>query len=389
MAGSTSANTHGGSLTLGDCRFIDLESGAETLGSVSIVDGAVHAVGEELAPAPSNDIVSLGGDFVVPGFVDIHSHVFQGVGECVDPDQACLGRGTVLAIDGGSAGSASIDAFATIAAGFSTDVQAWLNLATIGLVDTSVGELIPGPYLNPEEAVAAVRRHRGFVIGLKARLSSYAAGGGAHRVLRVLRQVADEVSLPVMVHVGDTQEPLEELLPYLRPGDVVTHALTGRRNGILTGVGALIPAISQAQESGIVFDAARGRNHLSFEVLARAFDQGFLPDTLSTDMSTGVSGDPEYGLATLGDYLLAYSVPLHSVLRRMSVAPAAVVGRRLPTAIETGMAADLTVFRLKRSDRVLRDVDNRPLKSTVTIVPTGTVRAGVYRRIPASRRAAA
>src|SRR5260221_14093753 len=114
-----------------------------------------------------------------------------------------------------------------------------------------------GPYLDPAAAIAAARRHPGLGVGRKARLSTYAAGGSAVRILRIMRAVADELALPVMVHVGDTTEPLEQLLGYLRRGDVVTHSLTGRKHGILDADWSLRPGIRDAQESGIVFDAAR------------------------------------------------------------------------------------------------------------------------------------
>ena len=43
--------------------------------------------------------------------------------------------------------------------------------------------------------------------------------------------------------------------------------------------------IVEAQARGVVFDAARGGNHLSFRTLEIAAEAGFLPDTLSTDMN--------------------------------------------------------------------------------------------------------
>jgi dihydroorotase len=305
--------------------------------------------------------------------------VFDGVGEAADADTVCLDRGTTVAVDAGTAGAATIDAFRRAARACRTDVLAWLNLATIGLADTSAGELVPAPYLNLDAAVAAARRHAGFVVGFKARLSTYAAGGSARRILHAARAVADELSLPVMVHVGDTAEPLQDLMDLLRPGDVVTHALTGRHHGILAADGTVHPAIREAQRIGVVFDAARGRNHLSFAVLARAAEQGFLPDTLSTDMSLPMARDPRYGLPTIATYLLAHGVPLHETLARMTVRPAAVIGRELALSLAPGQPADLTVLALRRGTVTLADVDGRLLKAPQALVAQATVRAGVYR----------
>jgi dihydroorotase len=388
MAGSSSAEartpTAAPGLWLHNGRLLDLESGAETTADVRIDAGVIRAIGPDLAPAGDLEVVHVTGQYILPGLVDLHAHVFRGVGDSVDADEVCMARGTVTVVDGGSAGAASVDAFRRIADGYRAEVLAWLNLATIGLIDTSVGELVIGPYLDPDAAVAAARRHPGFVIGIKARLSTYAAGGNATRVLRVLREVADELSLPVMVHVGDTNEPLEELVTHLRSGDVVTHALTGRKHGLLDAQGTLRSGLREAQEAGIVFDAARGRNHLSFAVLSGAVDQGFLPDTLSTDMTVASASDADYGLGTLATYLLAHGLPLHDVVARMTTRPSQVIGRRLRPALQVGQAADLTLMALDRSQRTLKDVDGRRLVVAETLVATGAVRAGVWFAAPGS-----
>jgi dihydroorotase len=376
-AASTSADA---CLWLRHGRLLDLDSGEESDGDVLIADGAITALGPDLSPDRPHEEIDMAGRYVLPGLFDLHTHVFAGVGDSVDADAVCLARGAVTVVDAGSAGAATIDAFARIARAYRTEALAWLNLSTIGLVDSRVGELIPGPYLDAEAVVTAARRHTGFVVGIKARLSTYAAGGGAVRVLRVLREVADELALPVMVHVGDTTEPLEEIATHLRAGDVVTHALTGRKHGILDGGGRLRSGVREARAAGVLFDAGCGGNHLSFPVLAAAAEQGFLPDTLSTDVTTHTARDPAFGLALLGSYLLAHGVPLRETLARMVVAPAAVVGRTRPAALAPGQPADLTVMALEHRPVTLCDVDGRELKATESLVAAGTVRAGTYRK---------
>lgn len=342
--------------------------------------GLISAVGSR-PPETDFTVVDVPGFYVLPGLTDLHVHVFDGVGDSVGADAACLGRGTLTVVDGGSSGAATVDAFRRVADSCRTEVLAWLNLATIGLVDTRVGELTIGPYLDPEAAIDAARRHAGFVVGIKARLSTYAAGGGALRILRVLRTVADALALPVMVHVGDTDEPLEDLLPFLGPGDVVTHALTGRKHGILDGSGHLRPGVLEAQQRGVIFDAARGRNHLSFPVLSRALDQGFLPDTLSTDMTSAMFGDPTYGMPTLGSYLLAHGVSLHETLVRMTIRPSSVIGRHVPGILSVGQAADLTVLALRNRPVIFEDVDGHRISTSLSFEAVATVSRGVYTRV--------
>lgn len=389
MEAATAACDKGnrGGIWLRQGRLLDLSTGRESQADVLVKDGEIEAVGQNLRPDGHQLEIDVEGDYIVPGLIDLHTHVFDGVGEAAVADTACLGRGTTVAVDAGTAGAGTVDAFRRIARDCHTDVLAWLNLSTIGLADTGAGELLLAPYLNPDAAVAAARRHTGFVIGFKARLSTYAAGNGARRVLQVAREVGDELALPVMVHVGDTVEPLADLVQLLRPGDVVTHALTGRHHGILSADGTVHSAIIDAQIGGILFDAARGRNHLSFPVLARAVEQGFLPDTLSTDMTLPMAMNPRYGLPTIGTYLLAHGVPLHETLARMTVWPAAVIGRNVPPSLASGQPADLTIMALRRGPVTLEDVDGRQLRAQQDLVAAGTVRSGVYRSVAgASRR---
>jgi len=309
---------------------------------------------------------------IVPGLVDLHTHVFAGVGDGVDADAWCLERGSTTVADGGSAGASTIRAFARVATGYRTRVLAWLNLSSIGLVDTRVGELVAGPYLDVPAAVEAARAMPDFIVGLKARLSTYAAGAGVKRVLDGLLAAAEAAGLPVMVHVGDTDERLADIVARLRPGDVVTHALTGRKNGVLVA-DRLDPAIADAQARGVIFDAARGSNHLSFRVLEAAADGGFLPDTLSTDMNVRTTGIPGFGQVTLGTYLLSVGVALPEVIERMTVRPAAVLG--LARATDAG---DVTVIRVVNGTFEIADVDGRVRSVGQQMEAWATVRAGRF-----------
>lgn len=318
------------------------------------------------------------GDFVTRGWIDLHCHVFRGVGESVNADRVCLPHGTTTAIDGGTAGARTIDAFRELAATSRTRVLAWLNLASVGIVDARVGELIPGPYLDPDAAIEAARKHAGFVVGFKARLSTDACGGPATRILKVLREVADEAGLPAMVHVGNTVEPLAEIVEWLKPGDVVTHAFTGRNHGILDVDGRVFPEIVDARRRGVVFDAARGRNHLAFPVLKAAVEQGFLPDTLSTDMTLLSARDPDYGLQTLATYLLALGVPVEAIVERVTVRPAGVLGLDDALSGESDGAGDRTIVRIEEGAFETADVDGRRWRLDRRLRVVGAFRSGTY-----------
>lgn len=332
-------------------------------------------------PHSARTEISAGGDLLVPGLIDLHAHVFHGVGGSVEPDDACLGRGTTTVVDAGSAGAATFRAFRRVIDASAIRILAWLNLSTIGLADPRVGELIALPHADVDAAIEAITANRRYIVGIKARLSSYAVGGSVRPVIRLLMEVAAQVELPVMVHIGDTEERLDDILAALRPGDVVTHVLTGRKNGILRGDGTLTPAVWEARERGVLFDAARGANHAAYPVMQAAVEQGFLPDTLATDITAETVSNPGHDMTLLCNELMSYGVPIGDLIPRMTSTPARVIARPDLGVLESGAAADATVLTVEDGEFSLSDVDGRPRRTTRRLVPLGVVRDGRYRQL--------
>lgn len=372
-------------LVLQDGEVIDPASGRRGRFDVAFSGGRVAAIEPRIEAAAATQAVRVDGCLVTPGLVDLHSHVFDGVGEGVDADGYCLARGTTTAVDGGSAGARTFTAFKRITAGCRTRVLAWLNLSSIGQVDIRVGELLALPWIDVDAAVATARDNPDVIVGFKARLSTYVAGGTCKPVLRLLREAAEAAKLPVMVHIGDTGEPLAEILEELRPGDVVTHALTGRKHGMLRADGTLIPEVFAARERGVLFDAARGRNHVAFPVMQAAVEQGFLPDSLATDITVATGRDPAFSLPLMATHLLSFGVPIDEVIRRVTVNPARAIGREELGRLEVGGVGDATILRLEEGEFTIEDVDGRQRQTRQRLVAAGVVRDGQYLAIEPPR----
>jgi len=357
---------------------IDPASGRRGRSDVAFLRGSIAAIEPAIPAAEAARVESAAGKIVVPGLIDMHTHLFDGVGESVNADEGCLARGATTGADAGSAGALLIEAFRRLTAGNRTRVLAWLNLSTIGQVDTRVGELMALPWVDVDAAVAAAQAYPDLIVGLKARLSTYAAGGSCKPALRLLREAADATKLPVMVHVGDTGEPLSEIFAFLSPGDVVSHILTGRKNGILQSDGKIIPDAFAARKRGILFDAARGRNHVSFPVMQAAVEQDLVPDVLSTDITRFTAADPSYGVCTLATQLMSFGVPLERVVAAMTANPAAAMHRDDLGRLAVGGVGDATVLDVEEGEFTLRDVDGRSRPADRRLVPTAVVKAGVY-----------
>src|SRR5439155_16756192 len=81
---------------------IDPVSGCDETTDITFGEGKVVAVGHDL---PGGEVVDAGGLLVVPGLIDLHTHVYWG-GTSLGVDAAEVARrsGTTTFVDAGSAG---------------------------------------------------------------------------------------------------------------------------------------------------------------------------------------------------------------------------------------------------------------------------------------------
>jgi dihydroorotase len=364
---------------------IDPAAGLRGERDVAIVAGRIAAVEPSLPADRATQSLDASGKLVLPGLIDLHTHLFWGL-HGADPEQACLARGTTTALDAGSTGAYGFRALQKfIIATSRVRMQAWLNISTIGLIDTRVGELLNLAYLDVDEAVSMAETHRATIVGFKVRISNYVAGSDFKPALKLARQAADAARLPMMVHIGDTNEPLSVALSFLRPGDVVTHSLTGRRHGLLDPQGRLLPAVREARQAGVHFDGAHGRNHFGFATVRRLAEQGFLVDTLSTDISEPSAADPSFHLPQIMSKLLACGLSLDVLVPLVTSSPARYLKRagELGT-LRPGAVGDVAILELQEGDFTLRDNEGQSLQTRQRLRPWRTVRAGEVVEPPAA-----
>jgi dihydroorotase len=186
-------------------------------------------------------------------------------------------------------------------------------------------------------------------------------------------------------HVNNPPVEYGEVLTILRPGDIVSHFLHGRGSGILDEQGRLKDAVRAARRRGIVFDVAHGRNHVNFPVVRRAFEQGFYPDTISSDLTRPGRAGVVRDLPTTLSKFLCLGMPLADVVRAATATPARASGRSgdLGT-LAAGAAGDAAVFAIEDGRFPYQDADGNVLEGATRWTPRLTVRAGrvSWRRWP-------
>lgn len=313
-------------LVLAGGTVLDPASGTDAVLDVAINGSAIAAIGDQLSGSAAQ-LVDCSGATVLPGLVEAHTHIFQYVSKVGAPvEDAHLRRGVVAAADAGTAGASTFDAFRKlIVEGTSIRVVSFLNVSVLGLIDFRFGELLNPDTLVVDDALAVAAANPDVVRGFKIRLSDDVVGEHWESLLKKSVALAEQAGLPLMVHIGETEEPLPAVLDHLRAGDIVAHCYTGKPHGILDG-GAVLPAVREARDRGVLFDSAHGKSNLSYEVARPAIADGFLPDIVSSDTSARNWRGPVFDLLTSISKLVALGAPFAECIRRATAAPAELLG---------------------------------------------------------------
>jgi len=345
---------------------------------VRVRDGLITEVAAALAP-DGDTVHEVGGRLVLPGLIDLHAHCFAGAADFGPrTDDIARSTGVTTWIDGGSAGAGTFEGMREwVLSRSRVRMLAFLNISAIGLAYLKIGELNHLAYADVDAAVGAALDHADLIIGIKVRNQLEVVGDAGLEPLRRAVRAADAIGGRVMLHCTNPPVPLAELLALLRPGDVVSHFLHGRGHGILDEKGKVSREVRAARERGIVFDVAHGRMHVNFPVVRAAFAEGFYPDTISSDLTTGGAAGCVKDLPTTMGKFLSLGMPLPDVIRAVTSAPARVLGRagKLGT-LEPGSVADVAVYALEEGSFDYEDAHGQHITGRQRFVPALTLRAG-------------
>ncbi len=326
---------------------------------VAIKHGKIAALGSLPESTEAKQTLTLGGQVhVSAGWIDGHTHCYPASPIYHDePDKVGVESGVTTVIDAGSTGADDVDDFQRIAATCKTRVHALLNISRIGLLRQN--ELADPADIDPVLAQAAIRRHPGFIVGIKARMSGSVVGESGLQPLRMAKQIQQaNGNLPLMVHVGNTPPDLDEIVALLGEGDLLTHCFNGKPNRILTPAGELRQAVREAMRRGLLLDIGHGGASFSFEVAELAIAQGILPHTISSDIycKNRIKG-PVYSLAHVMSKFFAIGMTLEQVLA--CVTHHAADALRLPGKgrLEVGADADITLFEVSCGPTLFTDTE--------------------------------
>ena len=350
---------------------------------MAVTDGAISQIAPRISRNEASRVVDVSGKLVVPGLIDLHCHVYEGVNQNgVNPDLAGVRSGVTTLLDAGSAGCYSFGGFPRyIVPQAKTRIFCMVHIARTGL---NYQPELSGPQdIDMDETVRVVNANRTLVQGVKVRAVGPAVSTMGIAMVRLAKRAANEAGVRLMVHIGDRDAAekgptlTRELLPLLEPGDILTHLFTGSPGRVLDERGRVIPEIMEAQERGVFLDTAHGRFNFSFDVARRALDQGVRPQSISTDLTVPGRRDTVHSMTEMLSRFLALGFSLEEVIRMSTANPAMALGMEDTLgSLVVGREADITVLEESTGDWLFHDTASESLSGAKALTPVVTVRGG-------------
>ena len=360
---------------------IDPKNKISAVRDVAIANGKVAAVADKIDPAEALKVVDVSGYYVTPGLVDIHVHVYAGTGErgsyagdnSVYPDGFTFRAGVTTVADAGCAGWRNFEDFKQrIIDRSKTRVLAFINIVGNGMRGGKFEQDLADMEAKPTAEMAL--RHKDLIIGVK---TAHYAGPEWTPVERAV-EAGMIANIPVMVDFGinHAERPLSELVTRkLRPGDIYTHLYSGLRNEQVES-GKVNPALWEGRKRGVIFDVGHGGGSFLWRIAAPAMKEGFVPDSISTDIHIGSMNAGMKDMLNVMDKFLAMGMSVDDVILRSTWNPAREIKREELGHLSPGAVADIAVLRLEKGSFGFVDMYGARLRGTQKLTCELTLREG-------------
>jgi dihydroorotase len=331
---------------------IDAKNHISGVRDVAVRDGKIAAVEDHIDPSKALKTVDAKGLYVTPGLIDIHVHVYASTGEAhsyagdnsVWPDGFTFRNGVTTVADAGSSGYKNFEDFKQhIIDRSKTRVLAFLNIVGAGMRGSKYEDNLAD--MQPEPAADMAKRHKGLIIGIK---TAHYTGPEWTPVENAVK-AGTLANIPVMVDFGNDhpERPLATLVTEkLRPGDIYTHCFSGLRHELIDG--KVNPGMWAGRKRGVIFDVGHGGGSFAWRVAVPAIKEGFLPDSISTDLHIGSMNAGMKDMLNVMDKFLALGLSVDDVIVRSTWNPAKEIHQDDLGNLSVGAPADIAVLRLEK-----------------------------------------
>jgi dihydroorotase len=361
--------------------LIDPKNNINTPKDLAITNGKVAAVDTDIPAAQAQCVLDVSGLYITPGLIDIHTHMYATPGHrdawagdnSILPDGFSFRTGVTAMVDTGSAGWRTLEDFGyRVLERFDTRMFAFVNIVGMGMVSTDLEQNVSD--MDVDRTVAAMREHAEFVVGSKT------AHFWGTEWVSVDRAVAagQAAGMPAMIDFGvfPQERPYYELVTQrMAPGDISTHMFLGDVPWI-DASGKVLDYLYKARQRGIIFDVGHGAGSFYWRNAVPAIEQGFYPDSISTDLHTLNMNGPMMDMATVMSKFLVMGMPLEEIIRESTINPANEIGHPELGHLSVGALADVAAIQRMKGQFAYRDVRGGRFEGTERLFCELTLKDG-------------
>ncbi len=352
LLASTAAAQTKYDLLLQGGHVVDAKNNVSAVRDVAVKDGKIAAVAEHIDPGTALKTVSVKDLYVSPGLIDIHVHAYASTGErgsyagdnSVWPDDFTFRTGVTTVADAGSSGYKNFEDFKEhIIDRSKTRVLAFINIVGAGMsgpkYEDNLQDMEPGP------AADMAKKYPKVIVGIK---TAHYSGPEWTPVENAVK-AGTAANIPVMVDFGANrpERPIDVLLTQkMRPGDIYTHCYSGLRNE-LTASGKVNGGMVAGRQRGVIFDVGHGGGSFAWRVAGPMIQQGFLPDSISSDLHFGSMNAGMKDMLNLMGKFMALGASADDVIRWSTWNPAREIHHEELGNLSVGSPADIAVLSLE------------------------------------------
>ncbi len=349
---------------------------------VAVRGDEVARVAPEIAASQARRVLDVGGLYVVPGLIDLHAHHY-GYSGAIFPDDTALPAGTTTTVDCGGPGWRNFEDFKQkIVERSTTRVLAFINIVGHGMLGSDYENNADD--MDPVATANKIKQYPGLIVGIKNAHFSRPGFVSVQRAIEAGRLSGTPVILDNNILSWTERDTETKVLKLMRPGDLHTHTYNDRHLELLNRqTGEVQPYMREARRRGVLFDLGHGGGSFLWPVAVKAMQNGFPPDTISTDLHASSIMGSESDMPNCISKLMNLGMALPDAIERSTVRPAQVI-RRFPElgTLGEGKVADIAVLSLKKGVFTFNDAWGKKLTGTQKLINMLTIRAGeiVYDR---------
>lgn len=291
------------------------------------------------------------GKIVSVGLVDIHVHM-KGIASeefGIEPHMSSFPFGVTAVNDAGSAygDRVLLDSFAVKNTVF-------------------VGTNIRNNHADFTNTEKFLQKYGDKAIGIKVYFDTTLEEISDITPLKEICDYAKNCNLKVMVHSSNSPVSMAEIVNTLSAGDILTHIYHGGENSCTVND---FEAFKIAKKKGVILDSGfAGYVHTDFVNFKKATNIGFLPDTISTDITrlSAYKRGGRYGMTMCMSMAKAVGMNEEDIFKAVTSSPAKVLGKEKEWGyLKEGRCADIAVFDFANEGFDLTDNAGNKFKSDV------------------------